>query len=1553
MKKPLSAIGIVLVTMLCTQVLEAAPPGEGWVLGWSDEFSGTSLNTTNWTVGTGNRRDAVNTANALSLQDGYLRIKTYTEGGTHYTGWIGSQGKYENCFGYWEARVRYNSSAGMWSAFWLQPYGINNIGDPAGNGTEIDIAEHRSRDAAGANLTNQLAINVHWDGYGTSHKSVGTTVGNPGANASSLQGNFHTYGLLWESGRYRFYIDGVEVWTTTAAISQVRQWIYLTSEVDNGAWAGSTPTSYGDRTTTTTYQDIDYVRFYQRAEQIVNPNFATRMGPWRQIGTASWSGTGGRSATPGARLNPSNTSGGRIAQKVAGLLPNSPYIVRGWGNVGSRSWPDVRIGAREYGGNETYTSIWSNGFSAGEKVFVTGSSNSTADIFAWVPTQYGDCYVDDIEIRRAGRLTNGGFESGDSSHWAPYGDALVQSWGGVYRRSGNCALRLNMNAAARGAEQTIYGLKPSTTYTLSAWVRGNSQPVRLGVKNHGGTESNASVTASGGNWAMGSHRFTTGASSHSATIYAYAAAGSSIAAVDIDDFLLLESLPAAWTSAKIGTGYPGEAGSSDGRLVLRGSGNTLVTASDGLQFIHQPMTDDGRVTVKLNSFEAASARAKAGLMLRASTAADAPFAMVHWMPEGQCEFIWRKSKANVASYLWPTGTTPWPPLLRLARSGNFVTASFSSDGINWTQIGSEQSIDLPATPLVGLAVTSLETDDSGEAVFTNFSFTSDRDGDGLTDEEETHTGIYVSSTNTGTNPDVADTDGDGIDDGNEVQNGTNPLVVNTELTWQPGTGTGGAGTWNQTTASWRVGTGATPWLSGKKAMFGGSAGTVTIASEVSGIRGLMFQTSGYLLEGTGPLALEPEADIELNAATTYLYTPISGNSTLRIIGGVSGTQLYLRGANAAFAGALVVDGNALIRPHRHDTGAVSGNELGSDAATVEVAAGSQLRWNNIANSTTYPNDFHLRGAGISGGNPGALNLDCSTARTITLSGDVSLEDNATVGAQNSGSWVFNGSITGAHTLNLVTGSASSTINGPTDLAALTKSGSGSLILAGNDIRAESLTVSSGTVQIGNGSNAGMFLGSAIVNSGASLSFHRSDVYTHTGSISGAGTVNKAGTGTLILAAANSFGVAGSTYAFGTPGTANLGCIRLAHPQALGNHSRIRLSQSQGGVSTLELSGGYTFPLSIDTVGRNTAAGLVLLRNVSGANRITGDVVIVETGGSYHIECAAGSALTIGGKVTTSLNATTARDVRFRGDGVISLLGNLSDSSTATPTRLSVSKDGAGTLILEGQTTVQNPLMLNAGTLLVHGVISQATVQSAAGSTLGGNGTLASATIAGLLSPGNSIGTLTATGAITVTGRWEIEADGQSADRLDVAGALTLTGSVLDLKMATTGPLLSSYVLATYDSLVGRPASVSGIPYGYQLDYQAQQLLLVRSASHYAIWAQRLGLAEDHASPHADPDQDGIVNALEFLLRGDPASANATILPVAEKSGSQFTFTFTRDKNAQSETNAVIEQSEDLTTPNWTAVAAAFIQVTDGGDRETVRITLPATRPKLFLRIRVP
>jgi hypothetical protein len=50
----------------------------------------------------------------------------------------------------------------------------------------------------------------------------------------------------------------------------------------------------------------------------------------------------------------------------------------------------------------------------------------------------------------------------------------------------------------------------------------------------------------------------------------------------------------------------------------------------------------------------------------------------------------------------------------------------------------------------------------------------DTDRDGIPDAYETGTGIYLSPTNTGTNPNKPDTDGDGLDDRFELIAGTNP-----------------------------------------------------------------------------------------------------------------------------------------------------------------------------------------------------------------------------------------------------------------------------------------------------------------------------------------------------------------------------------------------------------------------------------------------------------------------------------------------------------------------------------------------------------------------------------------------------------------------------------------------------------------------------------------------------------------------------------------------------------------------------------------------------------
>lgn len=73
-------------------------------------------------------------------------------------------------------------------------------------------------------------------------------------------------------------------------------------------------------------------------------------------------------------------------------------------------------------------------------------------------------------------------------------------------------------------------------------------------------------------------------------------------------------------------------------------------------------------------------------------------------------------------------------------------------------------------PLVAGGLPSLDLDGDGSPAFLD----PDDDNDGLADQVETGTGIFVSPTDTGTDPLNPDSDGDGFLDGDEVEAGSDP-----------------------------------------------------------------------------------------------------------------------------------------------------------------------------------------------------------------------------------------------------------------------------------------------------------------------------------------------------------------------------------------------------------------------------------------------------------------------------------------------------------------------------------------------------------------------------------------------------------------------------------------------------------------------------------------------------------------------------------------------------------------------------------------------------------
>ncbi len=133
-------------------------------------------------------------------------------------------------------------------------------------------------------------------------------------------------------------------------------------------------------------------------------------------------------------------------------------------------------------------------------------------------------------------LQNAEFESGSPFPWQPYGSAELTGTGA---RSGRYAAAITTAGGLEGGlEQLVSGLKPSTTYTLRAYVRTSnpSETVFLGSKHAGPAQE--SIAVSSVTYVLATHHFTTGPVNTSATVYFYKPSGTNPAYAD--DFELIE-----------------------------------------------------------------------------------------------------------------------------------------------------------------------------------------------------------------------------------------------------------------------------------------------------------------------------------------------------------------------------------------------------------------------------------------------------------------------------------------------------------------------------------------------------------------------------------------------------------------------------------------------------------------------------------------------------------------------------------------------------------------------------------------------------------------------------------------------------------------------------------------------------------------------------------------------------------------------------------------------------------------------------------------------------
>ncbi len=129
---------------------------------------------------------------------------------------------------------------------------------------------------------------------------------------------------------------------------------------------------------------------------------------------------------------------------------------------------------------------------------------------------------------------------------------------------------------------------------------------------------------------------------------------------------------------------------------------------------------------------------------------------------------------------------------------------------------------------------------------------------------------------------------------------------------------------------------------------------------------------------------------------------------------------------------------------------------------------------------------------------------------------------------------------------------------------------------------------------------------------------------------------------------------------------------------------------------------------------------------------------------------------------------------------------------------------------------------------------------------------------------------------------------------------------------------------------------------------------------YTSWAQTNGLtAGVNDGMSADPDQDGLVNLLEYTLGGNPLGSSQSGTPVAVPNGANLLLTFKRLDLSETDTTMTIQYSTDLGI--WTnfvtlgAESAGAVTIVENGlglDDVTVAIPLSnAVNGKLFTRVK--
>jgi hypothetical protein len=184
------------------------------------------------------------------------------------------------------------------------------------------------------------------------------------------------------------------------------------------------------------------------------------------------------------------------------------------------------------------------------------------------------------------------------------------------------------------------------------------------------------------------------------------------------------SLKAGWTGTDIGSvGVAGTDSYNAGVYTIQGSGADIGSTADACHFVYQTLTADGELEARVASVQNTNAAAKAGVMIRQSTAAGSIESMIAVAPASSVLFLNRTSSGGTATST-SVGTSSPPYWVRIVKDGTLVTVYQSANGVSWTYAGLMRLTSLPNPVDIGFAVTSHSNTVLCTATFDNITLSS-------------------------------------------------------------------------------------------------------------------------------------------------------------------------------------------------------------------------------------------------------------------------------------------------------------------------------------------------------------------------------------------------------------------------------------------------------------------------------------------------------------------------------------------------------------------------------------------------------------------------------------------------------------------------------------------------------------------------------------------------------------------------------------------------------------------------------------------------------------